>query len=151
MRHMMKSSFRPRTPPNRTSVLWYPLSSHIHTKKRGASYRTRPALRGLRIAHTVWTSNAESPTPIRIYMPQKYLYTERVHRYKEGINIPLSYLPLQCPWLYVRSLRSSCMPRTKRKVNAFFLYMSVPTLLRLYWGFGVRTGQKYELKLKMKN
>ena len=28
-------------------------SSHIYTKKRGASYRTRPALRGLRIAHTV--------------------------------------------------------------------------------------------------
>ena len=38
----------------------------------------------------------ESPTPIRIYMPQKYLYTETVHRYNEGINIPLSYLPLQC-------------------------------------------------------
>ena len=26
----------------------------------------------------------ESPTPIRIYIPQKYLYTEKVHRYNKG-------------------------------------------------------------------
>ena len=88
------------------------LFPHTYKKKRGASYRN--SSRSLRPSHCPYSLNEQRKKAPRryvyIYMPQKYLYTEKVHRYNEGINIPLSYLPLQCSLAVLQSLRSSKLP-----------------------------------------
>ena len=98
----------------------------VHThKKRGASLMLVPRCKGLRIARIVETSNAESPTPMNIYITLQG--TEVCTNSQCGlyINIPRG-VPVALFLTNSLNLRDSGTSKPKRSVTPFYMYVSCP-------------------------
>ena len=110
-------------------AIWY------ITKKRGASPLLVPRSIGLRIAPSVETSNAESPTPMYVYnTPYRTIRQTAdddilVRRY----ITPLGAFPLLCSWQMVWSCEVHRPSKPKRQLR-LYLCICIPTLAQS-WAF----------------
>lgn len=92
-------------------------------KARESVPATRPAIQGLRIAHC---SQNEQRRSLRRYVHHIHtpFHTDEAHGTE--YNTPRRHLPLPCPLDTNQKLRSFESPKTKRQVNAFSNYASIP-------------------------
>ena len=114
---------------------------HIRKKRRESVPVARPTHRGLRIAQSCLNEQRRSPTPICIYTShypmRKCTGTMRVcikHTHRAS-TVAMSLTGLEVCEVSMRR-------RTKRQVNAFFIY-AVPRYSHLRRGFRMDTHDKY--------
>ena len=98
--------------------------SYIH-KKRGASLMLVPRYKGSRIALPIETSNAESPTPMNIYITLHGIEDCTNSQCGLYINIPRG-VPVALSLTNSLNLRDSSTVKTKAFSYAFYIYVSCP-------------------------
>ena len=115
----------------------------IYTKKRGSLYRCRPALRGLRIAHTVRTSNAEAHADMMVLPCRPF--RSLAERYGKGCHITYPVDAYRCdvrgPYVGVCEVPKSHGQSANKRLS---LYIGLPPILHRC-GFGVESMGKYSV------
>ena len=99
--------------------------SYIHTKKTWSQPDARSTYLGSRIALLVETSNAESPTPMNIYITLQGIEVCTNSQCGLYINIPRG-VPVALFLTNSLNLRDSGTSKPKRSVTPFYMYVPCP-------------------------